>query len=204
MVMDRDEDDSVGGGGGAGGGPGRVAVEIVDHGRLLQGPVLGVLLGHARAAVAAAAGDRGGEVRVRLVDDAAMAVAHERYSGIPGTTDVLTFDLSGGRTAGGGDLDVDILACVDEARRQAGHHGHAPERELLLYILHGVLHCLGHDDHDAGGFERMHAEEDRVLEAIGVGPVFHAPPSPAGPSVSAGGDDGAGNAGPGRAPEARR
>lgn len=108
-----------------------------------------------------------GEVRVRILDDAAMAEAHLRYSGIPGTTDVLTFDLAEGEG-----LDVDILVCRDEAARQATRRGHGIDRELLLYTIHGILHCLGHDDHDEAAAGRMHAEEDRILEAIGVGRTF--------------------------------
>lgn len=110
-----------------------------------------------------------GEVRVRVIDDPAMADAHVRYSGVAGTTDVLTFDLSGDPE---GPLDVDILVCIDEARRQAETRGHAVDRELLLYIIHGILHCLGHDDHDDARATLMHAEEDRLLTAIGVGPTF--------------------------------
>ena len=121
-------------------------------------------LGHALRTLNA-----GGEVRVRVIDDTEMATAHERYSGIAGTTDVLTFDL---RDDAAGPLDVDILVCLDEAKRQAAARGHLPEHELLLYAVHGVLHCLGHDDHDSQAFERMHAEEDRVLAEIGLGPIF--------------------------------
>jgi probable rRNA maturation factor len=109
-----------------------------------------------------------GEVRVRILDDAAMSDAHERYLDEPGPTDVLTFDM----TEPNAPLDVDILVCIDEARRQALVLGHAVEQEILLYIVHGVLHCLGYDDHDPQAALDMHAEEDRVLEAIGVGAVF--------------------------------
>lgn len=114
-----------------------------------------------------------GEVRVRIVDDAEMAEAHQRFSGVAGTTDVLTFDLAIDPAV----LDVDILICLDEARRQAQARGHTVERELLLYIIHGTLHCLGHDDHDEADAARMHAEEDRVLEAIGVGRTFATVPA---------------------------
>jgi probable rRNA maturation factor len=135
-----------------------------------------------------------GEVRVRLVDDVEMAAAHERYSGIAGTTDVLTFDLRDPEEAAAEPtrLDVDILACVDEARRQAAGRAHAVERELLLYILHGVLHCLGEDDHDDAAYARMHAREDEVLEAIGAGRVFAAPLR----TAAAGGGGGGGGAEP--------
>jgi probable rRNA maturation factor len=117
----------------------------------------------------------GGEVRVRVADDAEMSASHERYAGMRGPTDVLTFDLGGGVSAGAGGgrvLDADVLVCVDEARRQAEARGHGVERELLLYIVHGVLHCLGHDDHDADRAAAMHAREDEVLEAIGVGATY--------------------------------
>jgi probable rRNA maturation factor len=109
----------------------------------------------------------GGEVRVRVVGDGEMGAAHSRYAGVAGTTDVLTFDLGEG-----GPLDADLLVCADEAARQAAARGHPPERELLLYVLHGVLHCLGHDDHDEAAAAAMHACEDEVLTAIGVGPTY--------------------------------
>lgn len=109
-----------------------------------------------------------GELRVRIVDDAEMSAAHKRWSGDPTTTDVLTFELSD--TAGV--LDTDLLACLDEAQRQATIHGHDRVRELLLYALHGALHCLGHDDHDDESYQAMHAAEDAVLQAIGVGKTF--------------------------------
>ncbi|MBY0113072.1 MAG: rRNA maturation RNase YbeY [Phycisphaerales bacterium] len=122
--------------------------------------------GHARA----------GEVRVRIVDDAEMSRLHEEYSGISGTTDVLTFDMSGeADDRGVALLDVDIAVCLDEAERQGAKRGHAPEDEVLLYALHGVLHCLGHDDHDDDAFRAMHAAEDEILAAIGASVRFHAP-----------------------------
>jgi probable rRNA maturation factor len=146
------------------------SVDISDPDALLSRAAAASLLAEARAAVGQLG--RSGEIRVRLVSDAEMAAAHLKFSNIPGTTDVLTFDLSEGATARGEPLDVDIIACVDEAKRQAAERSHTVERELLLYILHGALHCLGHDDHDDDAFQRMHAEEDRILNAIGVGPLF--------------------------------
>jgi len=113
-----------------------------------------------------------GEVRVRIVNDDEMAAAHLEYCEIEGTTDVLTFDLIDGMAAEGEPLDTDILVCLDESARQAMPRGHRPEHEMLLYVLHGVLHCLGYDDHEDADFERMHAREDEVLRAIGVGAIF--------------------------------
>ena len=142
----------------------------------LQGPVgagwvANDLEAWSRAVVALAA-PQGGEVRVQIIDDAAMARAHQDYCGVSGTTDVITFDLADGESANGAPLDVDLLICADEAGRQAAERGHGVDRELTLYILHGVLHCMGYDDHDEDSYERMHAQEDAILERAGLGAVF--------------------------------
>jgi probable rRNA maturation factor len=107
---------------------------------------------------------------VRLVDDATMIRLHERHCGLDTTTDVLTF------CDGGPDepVDADIACCVDEAARQAAVRDHPVDEELLLYAVHGLLHCIGHDDHDPEAYARMHAEEDRVLAALGVRARFAA------------------------------
>lgn len=150
--------------------PGEALVEVADPGGHLPASEAQRLRDLATAAILEL-GARG-EVRVRIVGDQEMAGAHERFAGEAGTTDVLTFDLAEGGAAGGRPLDVDILVCFDEAARQAKERGHDEAMELLLYVLHGILHCLGHDDHTEAGYARMHAEEDRVLARLGIGPVF--------------------------------
>jgi probable rRNA maturation factor len=127
----------------------------------------------------------GGECRVRIAGDHEVAAAHLKHLGVPGTTDVITFDLSDPNKADAHlFLDVDLLVCLDEAERQARLGGVPVERELLLYIVHGVLHCLGHDDHDEDDAEAMHAREDEILTAIGVGPVYRRAAGTAGGAVA--------------------
>lgn len=149
--------------------PPGLGVDVVDGTGRLGTCRLAWLIDRARQALAPLGVS--GEVRVRVVDDAEMAEAHARWAGVEGTTDVLTFDL---RDDPAGPLDTDVLACLDEAERQAVERGHAPERELLLYLVHAVLHCCGHDDHDEARAERMHALEDDLLERAGVGATFDA------------------------------
>ena len=145
----------------------------------MAAPVAGVAAGMVpsiTALVERAAAKLGlrGEVRVRLVDDAEMALAHFTHCGVAGTTDVITMDLREplGAAARDGVLDADLLVCVDEAGRQAHARGIALEHEVVLYVVHGVLHCVGYDDHDDAGYAAMHAREDAVLTAIGIGAVF--------------------------------
>ena len=114
-----------------------------------------------------------GSVRIRVVNDDEMIEAHTRFCEIDTTTDVLTFDLapcdSGFESKV---LDTDLIICADEAKRQALAHNHPIAHELTLYIVHGILHCLGYDDHDDDEYARMHAKEDELLSAAGIGAVF--------------------------------
>lgn len=119
-----------------------------------------------------------GSVRAKVVNDQQMSQAHQQFSGIPGTTDVLTFDLAPpGQTEDSPTLDTDLLICYDEATRQAHNQSHSPAHELLLYIIHGTLHCLGYNDHTPEDFTTMHNLEDQLLTAAGIGPLFNKPNS---------------------------
>jgi len=116
-----------------------------------------------------------GQVRVGIVNDETMAELHERHTGVAGTTDVLTFDLAQSGPSG---LDVDLTLCIDQARRESQRRGLPIIHELLLYTIHGVLHCTGYDDHEqAGDFgaQAMHQREDEILRTIGIGPIYAAP-----------------------------
>lgn len=107
-------------------------------------------------------------IAVMLVDDDQMSRLHEGHRGTCETTDVLTFQNS----AGGDPVEADIAVSVDEAARRAPRLNHTIDREVLLYTLHGILHCAGFDDRTEEQSRAIHAEEDRILEAIGVGATF--------------------------------
>jgi probable rRNA maturation factor len=112
-----------------------------------------------------------GEMSLALVGDARMSKLHAQFMGIEGPTDVLTFPLdvdARGRVTAG-----EVVVCVPEALRRAKDHKERPERELLLYALHGMLHLCGYDDRTAADFRRMHRTEDEILTQLGIGPVFH-------------------------------
>lgn len=87
---------------------------------------------------------------VRFAGDRAMRRANREFRGKDETTDVLSFPGGGGGHLG------DVLVSVPQARRQAAAAGRDPEREIQVLLLHGVLHCLGHDHEvDGGEMERL-------------------------------------------------
>lgn len=107
-------------------------------------------------------------IAVRVVNDATMSQMHNKHLGEDSTTDVLTFDQGGSDDS----IDADIVICSDVAIRAADERGHTMNEELLLYIVHGMLHCIGFDDHDENSHRAMHEEEDKILLAIGVGEIW--------------------------------
>lgn len=112
---------------------------------------------------------------VKIVDDRSMSRLHGAHGGEAAPTDVLSFHLSEPDEP----IDADVAVCLDQARRQAQQRGHGVERELLLYAIHGLLHGAGFDDRQLEGprgFRAMHAEEDRLLVALGVGATFDRQP----------------------------
>ncbi|HOB76548.1 MAG TPA: rRNA maturation RNase YbeY [Phycisphaerae bacterium] len=119
------------------------------------------------AAARAALGDRPMRaLSVVLVDDDAIADLHERFMGLPGPTDVLTFDLRDDPDQA--EIEGEITISVDTARRQARQYRAGQTEELLRYVIHGVLHLSGYDDDTPARRRRMRREENRVLELLGI------------------------------------
>lgn len=112
------------------------------------------------------------ELSIALVGDAQMSQLHQRFMGIAGPTDVLTFPLE--HDGRGRCVSGEVVVCVPEARRQAKERGISVEDEVLLYAVHGMLHLSGFDDRTQADYRTMHRTEDRILTQLGVGAVFHA------------------------------
>lgn len=99
------------------------------------------------------------DVDVAVVGDREMAALNRRYHHVRGTTDVLSFNLA----ERGKPVEAQIVVCADEAVRQARRRAQSPQRELLLYVVHGLLHLLGYDDTTQAKARRMHARQEEFL-----------------------------------------
>jgi len=110
------------------------------------------------------------DVDLAVVDAAEMDELNRRHLHAAGPTDVLSFDLS---EAGKTGLFAQIVVCADVAVKQGPLRGLSSRHELMLYVVHGLLHLMGYADHTVRGAARMHAREDELLTAFGAGPAFH-------------------------------
>jgi probable rRNA maturation factor len=84
-----------------------------------------------------------GMVTVKIAADDEVRKLNKLYRGQDRVTDVLSFALAeklpDGLYAG------DILICRSRAERQARENGHSLQKEMLLLMIHGLLHVNGYD-----------------------------------------------------------
>ena len=95
-----------------------------------------------RRAILAIASDYGwimGDISVALVGDAEIRKINQRHLAHDYSTDVISFDLTDTDEV----LEGEIIASVETADREASEHKWSGDDELLLYIIHGMLHIIG-------------------------------------------------------------
>ena len=119
------------------------------------------------------AGIRSAEISIAIVDDAQMHSLNRQYLGHDYPTDVLSFVLE--HDAAAGSLDGEIIASADYAAREATRYGWTTDDELLLYVIHGCLHLVGHDDQTPAGQAAMRAAEAKHLAEFGLKHRFDDP-----------------------------
>jgi probable rRNA maturation factor len=95
------------------------------------------------------------EIFVWLISDRRMSRLHLEFLGKTGPTDVLTFQHG------------EIFIGVEMAKRHARAFGNSLQRELQLYIVHGLLHLYGFDDRTQPGARRMEKMQAKILGECG-------------------------------------
>jgi probable rRNA maturation factor len=106
------------------------------------------------------------ELTIVLTDDEDLQQLNARYLERDAPTDVLSFPADFIDPDTGHPYLGDILISVERARQQAELQAHSESQELLLLIVHGVLHLLGHDHAEEAEKNRMWALQDQILSRL--------------------------------------
>ena len=89
-----------------------------------------------------------------------MRAVNKKYLKHDYVTDVLTFDL-GKRTG-------EIIICPQMACANAKAHQTTTEYEMILYVVHGILHLVGFDDHNPKDIIQMRRMENELLKNLAL------------------------------------
>lgn len=102
------------------------------------------------------------ELGIVLIGAKEMALMNEKFLGHEGPTDVITFDYSEKRK----ELHGEVFVCVAVAEKQAKEFGTSRQSEVVRYIVHGILHLMGHDDLQPTARKKMKLEEERLMREL--------------------------------------
>lgn len=98
-----------------------------------------------------------GEVEVTFISDAAIARVHAEFMGDPAATDVITFGHG------------EILISAETAAREARARDEPLGRELVRYVVHGLLHLNGHEDAQPQDAAAMWTVQEAVVRELWAG-----------------------------------
>lgn len=103
------------------------------------------------------------ELSLRLVSEAEMADLHQKWMGLPGPTDVMSFpmdEMKPNTSSNGPGVIGDIVLCPAFAEKN-GKQSLSEELELLT--VHGILHLLGYDHEELDQERVMFKMQDTYL-----------------------------------------
>ena len=102
------------------------------------------------------------ELSVLLANDRKIRTLNKQYRGQDRATDVLSFSQNEEEKQEGNKpnshLMGDVVISTVTAKRQAAEHGLTLEEEIVLLLVHGILHLLGFD-HEQSDEEACHMKQ---------------------------------------------
>jgi probable rRNA maturation factor len=133
--------------------PDGVAVAVRNRQRRLK--INTRLLGEIARQALELVGNSRMQLGVVLVNDVTIARLNAQYHAMPGPTDILSFDYGNG--------DAELIISVEHAVAQARRFRTTAAREIILYVVHGILHLRGYNDLTRRDRARMRAAERRLM-----------------------------------------
>lgn len=107
------------------------------------------------------------EVSITFANDEFVRRLNNQYRGVDQPTDVLAFAMQEGKDQHiQPQLLGDIVISVETAKRQAALMGHSLNNELIVLLIHGILHLIGYDHVNEEDSKKMHNIEKAILEDI--------------------------------------
>ncbi len=112
---------------------------------------------------------------IAFVTDRKIKALNKQFLHRAYMTDVLAFDLSDsnapflkkvGQSKKVRKVKGDVIISTTTAFRNSEIYHTLPEDEIILYIIHGILHLLGYDDHSLKDIKRMRKKEQLIMKHL--------------------------------------
>ncbi len=100
---------------------------------------------------------------IAFVDNEEIKRLNERFLGSNEATDVIAFPLNDKETILSGEIVISVETAVQVANRKNSNI----EGEIILYLVHGILHLLGYNDDNKKNAKIMHKKESEILAVLG-------------------------------------
>ncbi|MEK6568471.1 MAG: rRNA maturation RNase YbeY, partial [Candidatus Omnitrophota bacterium] len=95
---------------------------------------------------------------ISFFSDSRIKKLNQKYLKTNTPTDVIVFSYSKD--------NADIAISLDTAKRNAGIYKNSLKKEILLYIIHGILHLSGYCDTTPKEKKRMFKKQEEILNKI--------------------------------------
>ncbi|MBU0605116.1 MAG: rRNA maturation RNase YbeY [Candidatus Omnitrophica bacterium] len=105
------------------------------------------------------------DLELIFLDDKAMKIFNKRYAFRDGSTDVLSFRIER-REFGQKRFLGEIIISLDMALRNSKVYGTDFTEEVVLYVIHGILHLFGYDDGNPRDSREMVRKQNRILDKL--------------------------------------
>jgi len=95
---------------------------------------------------------------ISFFSDGRIKKLNQKYLKTNTPTDVIVFPYSKD--------NADIAISLDTAKRNARIYKSSLQKEILLYIIHGILHLNGYNDTTPKEKKRMFAKQEEIFNKI--------------------------------------
>lgn len=112
--------------------------------------------------------DSQSDLSILIDSDSTLKKLNRQYRGFDQPTDVLSFESDDINPETGFVTLGDIAISYQTAEKQAAEAGHPVANEIALLLVHAILHLIGYDHNTKEEKQEMWAEQQSVLEHLGI------------------------------------
>lgn len=102
------------------------------------------------------------QLSITLVDNNKIKQLNKRFLKRDSATDVLSFPYE----VKDKEIDAEIIISVEKAYEMADKLNIKPEEELILYLVHGLLHLLGYNDDTPYRRRKMFQRQHDIIQIL--------------------------------------